>query len=115
MESLALYQKLVDVSDWLFPVVDNFPKREKFAICTQIKNSTYSLIRDSIRFQKSRDKLHWLFRLDTELAMLRFLIRHAHERRYLGMKGYHHVSGMLGEIGRILGGLVKAFRKGIRS
>jgi hypothetical protein len=114
MQNMILYQKLADFSDWLFPVVDNFPKAEKFALCTQIKNSVYELIRKCIIVQKSRDKLKWLFDMDVELEMLRFLVRHAHQRRYLGSKGYHNASRMLAEIGKILGGMFRAFQKGAR-
>lgn len=45
MENMVLYQRLMDFSEWLFPIVDRFPRREKFALCTQIKNSAYALIR----------------------------------------------------------------------
>lgn len=89
MENMVLYQRLVDFSEWLFPVVDRFPRREKFALCTQVKNSTYALIRLSIRAQKSvRDKHRYLHDLDVELQMLKFLLRHAHRLQYLDIRRY---------------------------
>lgn len=110
MEALKLYQKLIDFSDWLFPAVDQFPRHEKFALCTQIKNCVYGMVRETIRFQKSKDKLRRLFDIDIELDMLRFLIRHAHQRRYLSNRRYQYAAALVAEIGKIVGGLFRAFR-----
>ncbi len=110
MDKLVLYQKLNDMADWLFPIVDRFPRAEKFALCTQIKNSVYALMKLTIRAQKAREKLRWLYEVDIELEILRSLIRHAHVRKYLSHKKYETVSKMLSEVGRVLGGLIKASR-----
>lgn len=107
MQDLALYQRINDMSEYLFPVVERFPKHEKFALCTQIKNCVHDLIRCVIRMQKSRDKKRWLFEADTELEMLRHFIRHAHARRYLNSNKLQIVTKQISEIGRILGGLIK--------
>jgi four helix bundle protein len=110
MENMVLYQRLVDFAEWLFPAVDRFPRREKFALCTQIKNSMYALIRLSIRAQKSaRDKHRYLHDLDVELQMLKFLLRHAHRLQYLDTRRYESAGRKLMEIGKIVGGLLKAF------
>ena len=113
MDKLVFYQKLNDLADWLFPIVDRFPRLEKFALCTQIKNSVYRLMRLSIRAQKSRERLKWLYEADIELEMLRSLGRHAHTRKFLSHKKYELLSKMLSELGRILGGLLKA-SQGVR-
>jgi len=112
----VLYQRLTDFSEWLFPVIDRFPRREKFALCTQIKNSAYALIRLSIRAQKSaREKHRYLHDLDVELQMLKFLLRHAHRLQYLDTRRHELAARKLMEIGKIVGGLLKAFSgKGAR-
>ncbi len=114
MDGMILYQKLADLSEWLFPAVDRFPRREKFALCTQIKNCVYGMVRNTIRAQKSRDKLRHLFEVDLELEMLRFLVRQAHQAKYLSSRRYQLVAMRLSEIGKIVGGLFKAFGKGTR-
>lgn len=110
MQKFALQQKVEDFADWLFPIVDKFPRSEKFALCTQIKNSVYTITRYIIQAQKSRNKLQHLFAVDVELDMLRWLIRHSHKRRYLSTKKYEYASKLLTEIGKILGGTIKSFR-----
>lgn len=64
----VLRQKLEDFSAWFFPIVDRFPKREKWALCTQIKNCIYRLMRTAIRMQKSRDKMRHSFEFDIDLS-----------------------------------------------
>lgn len=112
-QSFALRQKLEDFAAWFFPVVDRFPQREKWALCTQIKNCIYRLMRQVIRLEKSRDKLRQIFELDIELEMLRYLVRHAHASRYLSNRRLQLVSEKVAEIGKILGGLMKR-HKGAR-
>jgi len=110
MRDFALYEKLDDLAKWLFPVVEKFPKAEKFALCTQIKNSVYAMVRHTIRAQKSRDKLRWLFEVDLELEMLRHFIRHSFGRRYLSGRKLKIATEHIAEIGRIIGGLIKRFK-----
>ena len=110
MRDFALYEKLDDLAHWLLPVVDKFPKTEKFALCTQIKNSVHTMVRHTIRAQKSRDKLQWLFEVDVELEVLRHFVRHSYNRRYLSARRLKIVTEHIAEIGRIIGGLVKRFK-----
>lgn len=108
MQPFILTQKLTDFTDWLFPAVDKFPRAEKFALCSQIKNSVYEIMRLSIRAQKARNKLQMLYAADVELEMLRMLLRHAHTRKYLSCKKYELSAIRLGEIGKIMGGLIRS-------
>ena len=109
----VLRQKLEDFSAWFFPIVDRFPKREKWALCTQIKNCIYRLMRTAIRMQKSRDKMRHAFEFDIDLEMLRYLVRHAHNFRYLSNRRLMLVTEQIAELGKILGGLIKR-QKGAR-
>jgi hypothetical protein len=110
LKNFALYEKLCDLADWLFPVVDKWPKAEKFALCTQVKNCVHDMVKLAIRAQKSREKVRWLYELDVQLQMLRHFLRHAHGRRYLSNRKLRLVTEMLSEIGRITGGLIKRFQ-----
>jgi hypothetical protein len=112
VQDFVLYEKLCDLADYLFPVVDRWPRHEKFALCTQTKNCVHDLTRLSIRAQKSRkEKLRWLYEMDVQLQMLRHFLRHAHSRRYLNNTKLRTVTKYVEEIGRILGGLIKSFTK----
>jgi len=108
MEELKLYQKLTDFALYIFPIVDKFPKFEKFALCTQIKNCVIDLIRLCIRANKSRSKRPILYDLDVKFEELKFLLRFAHARKYLSHNSFRHSAERLIEIGKVLGGWIKS-------
>ena len=93
--------------EWFFPVLDRFPKFEKFALTTQIKNACYDILKQIIRTNKSRSKAAGLYEIDTQLEMLRWMIRHSHRRKYLNHRSYETAARMVDELGRIVGGLIK--------
>ena len=119
MQNFTLYQKLCDFSDYLFPVVERFPKYEKFALCTKLKNLVHETVMQVIRMQKAhpknfKEKQRCAREIDCNIAMLRHFIRHAHGRRYLNNKKLKVLTEKLAELGRIVGGLLSRF-SGTRS
>lgn len=106
-------QKIEDFSVWFFPVVDRFPRHEKWALCTEIKRCVYRMMQAVIRAQKAKNKIGHLFELDAELEMLRFLVRQAHGFRYLSNRRLQLVTERITEIGKIVGGMVRR-QKGAR-
>lgn len=104
---LTIYQRIYDFMGYFFPIVDRFPKHEKFALSTQLKNDVLELARLVIRANKARNKRPMLYDLDVKLEELRMLVRFAHDRKYLSGKSYEHTSRQLAEIGRLLGGWIK--------
>ena len=105
--NFLLRQKIEDFSVWFFPIVDRFPQREKWALCTEIKRCVYRMMQAVIRAQKSKNKIAHLFELDAELEMLRFLVRQAHGFRYLSNRRLQLVTERITEIGKIVGGMVR--------
>ncbi|WP_347814041.1 diversity-generating retroelement protein Avd [Halanaerobium saccharolyticum] len=108
MKNLTIQQKLYDLMKWFFPIVDNFPKYEKFVLCTQIKNLVLEISKLIIEANKSKSKVRFLNRIDVKIEQLRMLIRFAHDRKYLSHKKYENVSKKIDEIGRMLGGWIKS-------
>ncbi len=108
MQNLVIYQKLYDFTLYLFPIVDRFPKFEKFALCTHIKSCLLDIGRLIIRANKSRDKRPILYEIDVKIEEAKFLLRLAHDRKYLSHKSYEHSGLLVAEIGRLLGGWIKS-------
>jgi hypothetical protein len=107
VENLLLFQKLEDFINYFIPIIDRFPKSEKFALVSQIKNLMYDMAKEIIRTNKKRDKLAGWYDFDASLEMLRFFIRHARKRKYLSPNSYETAVKKLAEVGRIVGGLIK--------
>jgi len=108
MDSLIIYQKVYDFTLYIFPIVDKFPKHEKFVMCTHIKSCVLDMTRLVIQANKSRNKRPILYDIDVKIEELKFLLRLAHYRKYLAHKSYEHSSKLVVEIGRLLGGWIKS-------
>lgn len=108
MQDLVIYQRMYDFMLYLFPIVDRFPRHEKFALCVNIKNCCIETARLIARANKARNKRPLLFDIDIGLEELRLLLRLARDRRHLSNRSYEHSSRQIGEVGRLLGGWLKA-------
>ena len=112
IEKLKIYQKVSDLRDWLFPILDHFPRRERFALCTRIKHTVYDIVEAVIRIALGDEATKNALEADVKLQMLKFLIAEAHARKYLSHKKYAYFSELALEIGKMIGGLRKRLRGG---
>ncbi|MGE3549635.1 MAG: diversity-generating retroelement protein Avd [Geobacter sp.] len=108
MQDLVIYQRMYDFMLYLFPIVDRFPKHEKFALCVNIKNCCIETARLIVRANKARNKRPLLFDIDVALEELRLLLRFSRDRRHLSNKSYECSARQIGEVGRLLGGWLKS-------
>ena len=58
MESMKAYQKTYDFLLYLYPILSQFPKFEKFALQSQIKTAVFEMLKSVIRFRKTGTKSH---------------------------------------------------------
>jgi hypothetical protein len=96
---------------YFFPIVERFPKHEKFTLQTQVKNSVYTLLRLTIEIQKSKQKAKFLYDFDKELEFLKTLIVFSNEKKpaYLSVQSRKTAMEKVIEIGRIAGGMIKKY------
>ena len=107
VETFKLFQKVDDFVNWLFPILDRFPKTEKLALVSQMKNLSYEMLKTIIKTNKSAAKKAGWYEVDVQLEMMRFFLRHARTRKYLAPRSYETAARNVAEIGRIIGGLLK--------
>ena len=113
MESMVLYQKVYDFLKYIYPVLAQFPKFEKFALQTQLKTAMFEMLKSIIRFKKTGTKSH-IYNADVELQFLKTLIRLSYDLEYKAMSKHRYevASRHLAEIGRITGGIIEAVKDG---
>lgn len=113
MEELKIYQKVYDMIAYGNNCLLQFPRSERYALATEIKNSMYTLLRLVVAANKKYYKKTTLQEMDVELETLKTFIRVAADPKfkYLGLKQYENWSKMLSEIGRMLGGWMKTVNK----
>jgi len=102
-----LLQKILDMMDYAYIALRQFPKSEKYALATDIKHCMDLILGYAITAQKRYYKRTTLQEMDVEIAKLRAYIRLSYNQRFISMDKYQNWSDMVVEIGRMLGGWLK--------
>ena len=108
VEDLKILQKIFDMMDYAYGALAQFPKSEKFGLVTDIKHSMDKLLERCIEAQKKYFKKSTLQDMDVEVAKLRAYVRLSFLLGFLPPKKYEVWSDKLVEIGKMLGGWIKA-------
>ena len=93
---------------WLVATVEKFPRAQKFLLGDRIQSTALDVLEALIEATYSRDRKSHLARANLGLEKLRFFFRLAMEMRYLDQRRYEHAARSLNEIGKLVGGWVKA-------
>jgi four helix bundle protein len=110
---MKVVQKYVDLTKYVYVVLRNFPKSEKYTMAGDIRAALWEaggcLNRASDVKYRPR-KLAILEKADERLADLRFLVRIGMEMNFMPFAKYENFSEMVAEVGRMLGGWLKTTR-----
>lgn len=107
-EEFKTLQKVFDMIQYAYLAMAQFPKSEKYALATDIKRTMDEVLGYCIEVQKRRTKKTTLTNLDIANTKLKAYIRLAFNLKFLPMKKYEIWSAMVVEIGKMIGGLLKA-------
>ena len=112
-DSLIIQTKTFDLLEWLLPKAEKFPRAYRFTLTQRALNSALDLQDELIAAEmtRGRQRVAALQNADTHLARLRTYLRLIHKWQWLNDGQYQHVSHMILEIGRMLGGWKKATEK----
>ena len=110
-EQLQIQQKVYDMILYAYPALEQFPKSQKFSLAQDIKKCMDKVLRLVITANKKYTKKTTLQELDVEIAALKVYIRVAADLKYLSFKKYEVWSGMLVEIGKMVGGWIRSQRE----
>jgi four helix bundle protein len=111
---MKVVQKYVDMSKYVYILLRNFPRSEKYCLAADIRHSLWNagtaLERASVIPARS-EKLRLLQQADTDLSELKFLIRMGMELEFVPFERYKNFAVMVTEVGRMLGGWLKFVRQ----
>jgi hypothetical protein len=101
-----IYPATHDLLDWLVPHLEGWPRPQRFLLARQVLDSATGFYRLILRARKvnGQRRADTLLEADTELETLKALLRLGQERRYMSLGQYQHVSRMMVNVGRQLGG-----------
>lgn len=111
---LLIYQKYVDLIEYGYNLLIKYPKSEKYALSSSIRNSMFETLRLILYANKIADKyvrIKILNKIDAKIAMQGFYVRFSYKQKYINNSNYLEWSKRLEEIGKILGGWIKVCLK----
>ncbi|NOX40502.1 MAG: four helix bundle protein [Alphaproteobacteria bacterium] len=118
-----LNRKFVEMMKLLNIYLNHFPRHEKYALCSRIRNTAYQIYDLITEAQKRYHKKTTLVNLDITHEQLRMQMHLANELGYLGFKDgrtnvdgfglqsahrYIAISTLIDELGRMIGGWMQA-------
>ncbi len=109
-----LLVKCHETANWLLDRVDSFPKNQRFIFGTRLADRTLGVLELLVEaaYSPRRRKAELLRQVNRDLAVLRWLVRMAKERKLLSVRQYGHACERLTECGRMTGGWLKQVEKG---
>lgn len=104
-----IFTRTYDLLTWLLPLTHRFPKAERFVTTARLQNAVLNFQErlfeaNAVKGQMRKDYLHLA---DSELDKVRVYIRLAHHWGWISTGQFEHVSKMILEIGKMLGGWIK--------
>ena len=109
-QEMVIFTRTFDLLSWLLPATNNFPRAHRFTVTNRLLDAAFDLRErlESANLRRGSERREQLLLADEALARLRLYLRLATRWGWLNAGQYQHVSGMVAEIGRLLGGWQKA-------
>ena len=104
-----IFTRTFDLLTWLLPVTDHFPKAHRHTVTQRLLGAAFDL-RERLEEANNRQgaaRQERLERADEALSKLRLYLRLTTQWGWLSPGQYKHVSVMVAEVGRLLGGWQK--------
>ncbi len=104
-----IFTRTFDLLCWLLPATNHFPRAHRHTVTRRLVDAALDL-RERLEEANLRrgDRTQCLAMADEALARLRVYLRLAARFGWLTDGQYEHVSRMVNEVGRLLGGWQKA-------
>ncbi len=109
-DNMIILTRTFDFLAWLLPKSEQFPRVYRFTVTQRLMNAALDFqeaLFDAQAAKGDRRRRH-LQRADAHLNKVRLYLRLVHRWEWLNDGQYRHVSAMVAEIGRLLGGWLKA-------
>jgi hypothetical protein len=109
-EQMVILTRTFDLLTWLLPKAEQFPKLYRSTVTQRLMSAAMDFQEALFEAQSQggTTRQKHLRQADAALNKLRLYLRLAHHWRWLNDGQYRHVSAMIAELGRLLGGWMKA-------
>lgn len=93
---------------WLIPAVEKFPRSQKFLLGDRIQSAALDVLTGLVEATYTRNRAPLLRSVNIRLETLRLLFRLATDLQLLDLRRYEYAARSIDEIGRLVGGWMKA-------
>ena len=109
-EPMIILTRTFDLLAWLLPKAERFPKVYRLTVTQRLMGAALDFQEAlfDAQSQGGSTRQKHLREADAALNKLRLYLRLAHQWRWLDHGQYQHVSQLVAELGRLLGGWIKA-------
>lgn len=107
-QTAPVLEKMYQFVLWLIPTIEQFPRSQKFLLGDRMQTGALDVLEGLVDAAYTANRNTILQRVNLGLEKLRFLIRLANELHYLDLRRYEFAARALEEIGRMVGGWLKA-------
>ena len=110
IEQKSLVEKIIDLETYTETALtqSNYVKNQRFLLCADIRKAISDILHYAIRAMKKYHKKTTLQDTDIEIEYLRSLIRKSFALQYINIHRYEVWMSHVNEIGKMLGGWIKA-------
>jgi four helix bundle protein len=108
-QEMPIFTRTFDFLTWLLPATNHFPTSHRHTFTRRLLDSAFDLRErlETANHRKGSDRLEYLALADEALDRVRTYLRLAARWEWLSAGQYQHVSSMVVEIGKLLGGWIK--------
>ena len=109
-QDMPIFTRSFDLLSWLLPATNHFPKAHRHTLTRRLLDATFDLRErlEDANIHRGNERLEQLQRADAALSRVRVYLRLTFQLTWLSSGQYQHVSAMVVEIGRLLGGWKKS-------
>jgi hypothetical protein len=110
MNESPIFTRTYDLLRWLIPMTVKFPRQQRFVLAEALQRTALDFQERLIEANMSAQPLSVLGQADVSLTKLRFYLRLCRDLELMDLGQYEHVSRMVSEVGRLLGGWKKSIK-----
>lgn len=110
IEDMVIFTQAFDLLDWLLPKMERFPRPFRTTVTQRMMDAALDF-QEALFEAKSQGgstRQKHLRQADAALNRLRLYLRLAHRWHWLSDGQYQHVSSIVAQLGRLLGGWIQA-------
>lgn len=104
-------QKIEDMMEYAYPVLQQFPKAEKYSMAADLKRCMDIMLERCVEAEEAYYKKTTLRELDVAVAKCKTYVKMAYRLKFMSYKKFEIINDYLTQIGKMVGGWIKTMNE----